>query len=121
MAVRHVREHLGQKLQPDQHGMQRVVVQVARPRPEVVEYLVLDGDMTLDQCPRQGVLVGEMVEEAALGDLGRRHDLLDRGGIETLLQDRVLGNVENAGPRVRALAGCPGHVRAFLRKLLYRR
>ena len=47
----------------------------------------------VEQLPRHVVLVAEMIEEAALGDPGRFDQLLDRRRRETLLDDRIIGDV----------------------------
>src|SRR5688500_20001732 len=63
-----------------------------------------------------------MVEEAALGDPGRLDQLLDRGGGETLVDDRIVGDVEQAGAGALALGAPPSRVlRTGLPVQLYRR
>ncbi len=99
MAARQVLDQLGQKFQADQGRLQRVLRELARPAQQVVEESVLDLDVTVDECARERVLVLEVVTEAALGDPGICHDLVDRRRLEPFCQDCILGNVEN--PRAR--------------------
>ena len=79
-----------------------------------VEDLVVLGEEALEQLPGEVVLVLEMVEEAALGDPRRLDQLVDRGRGEALVDDRIIGDVEDPA-RVRSPlvgAAAPGNCTA---------
>ena len=70
--------------------MQRVVAELAAAAEDVAEQRAVLLEVALEQRAGELVLVAEVVEEAAPGDLGAGDDLLDRGGVEALGEDRVL-------------------------------
>ena len=107
VAVRHVGHHLGEELEADEEGVQRVLAELVAAAEDVGEERAVVVDRHLEQRAGELVLVAEMVEEAALGDLGGGDDLLDRGGVEALGEDRLLRDVEDAPAGLLALRGGP--------------
>src|SRR5690606_2302520 len=87
----------------DEEALQRIIDEIAGPGGQGVEYLIVLGEEPLEQLSREVVLVAKMVEEPALGDAGRFDQFLDGRGGEALVNDGIVGEVENPGARPLAL------------------
>lgn len=85
--------HLGEELETDQEGVQRIVGKVAPAREDRIQLGVVVVNEAFEQRLRKIGLVAEMIEEPALGDLGGGDDLVDRRVGESLGQHGSLRNL----------------------------
>lgn len=96
MRVREIVEDFLEHLQRDEEAVQRVFGQLVSPREDLVEQHALAFEIAFEQRVREFALVGEVIEEAALGDPDGGDDFLDRGRGKSLGQDGGLCGVEEA-------------------------
>ena len=92
-------------LRATSEAVQGVVIELVGAAEDVGKRRVVLVDVAAHQRLGEVALVLEVIEEAALGDADAGDQLVDRGGGEALLEHGGLGELEDAGARVAALAG----------------
>src|SRR3546814_7734588 len=72
---------------------------------DLVQHNLALRQIAFEQLAREVIFVLEMIEESALGNTSRLDQFLDRRRGEALLNDRVIGKVEQPLVRLRPFAG----------------
>ena len=109
----HPVDQLGVEVEEQQEALQRIVGQLLGAQRELVHDRVVLGEEADQQLAGEVALVLEVIEEAALGDPGGLDQLVDRGAGEPLVDDRVVGEVEDAFARALTLGEAGGLYRRY--------
>jgi hypothetical protein len=89
--------------------MQRILVELIGAGEDLVEQGLLALDVANEERLGEFAFVLEMIEESALGDADGGDQLLDRGGRESLVENRRFGRMRmrsRVSPPFRSCASC---------------